>query len=309
MIKYNALRLLAFGLLAGGVLFSLPAQELRLKEVYRETAAPVLADVLVEPDRGVEALLAPLPSLGNKPGFFTLGWLRERTSLPPGFAFVSGGFVFLPNGGLREEEAEFVTALVRFLAEQREDTEVCFWLEGVDLPRSLPAEPEFRIQGGSKKMGMYSGRIQVQAKAPAESWKRDGSLGVTVRVAALVPVLKRDVKNRDTILPEDWAWKYRELANITGNPAPAADLEDKLSALRQMYRDEILRQGSYKVVLPVNVMDSINILVTRGAVAVEVPGIAQEAGRLGQKIRVRLKAGQVIEAEVTGDKEVRAELP
>lgn len=302
---------LRLGLLSLGLVWPLDlgAQEWRLREVYQETESPVLRD-LVQPVASEDpALTAPLPSLGTKPAFYTFAWLREMIDWPKNAAIVSRGVVFLPGVGVGPAETGYVTALLQFLSEQRENSEASFYLEGLDPPRTLPADPEFRIQGGSKKFGIYSGRTQIQVHERGGDWSRAGSFGVTIRAILPLPTLARDIKNHEQIQKDDIVWRQKEIAAVTGTLPTDEDFSQRLEAMRHLFKDEPLREGSYKVLLPVNQWEQVNVQVTKGTIAIEVVGQALASGRLGQIVKVKIGANKVLDAEVTGLKELRAELP
>lgn len=301
-----------------GLASTLRAQDFTLRPVVRQSAQATLAE-LIAPVPGPASdearetvsklLLTPLPDLGQAPGSFTFAWLRERVAFPAGSAIVGSDVSVLPAAGLTDAERAFLVPLLAFLRSQREDTQGSFFLTGLDLPRELPEEPVFRVAGGNKRLGLFDGPVRVQfrdGRSGSSSWS---ALNLEVRGVLPVPVAVRDLHPGEILAGSDWRLEQRPIATLAARPGEAEDWDGAMEVLRYVRAGGVLGEGFCRPSVPVKRLETVRVLMTRGDLAVELSGQAQEDGRLGQRVRVRTSTGKLFEGEVSRAREVTVKLP
>lgn len=174
------------------------------------------------------------------------------------------------------------------------------WLEldVPDLPVHLTGDPRIAVK---KERDLQPGRNQVRVTIASADRTQDVPVGVVLHAYGEVPTARRAIARDVALKPDLFDWEWRDLAEESGELVQGRDAVLGTSSARELAAGQMLRPDHCKATPLVEIGDSVELTILRGAVTASVRAFARQAGTLGQTIPVRNElTGRLVNARVTG---------
>lgn len=282
-------------------------QELVLRSVASPRNPPILADVA--DGQGVD-LSQPLhfPAPSAEPlWLLSSRWIVEAHELPATTAVKGNRVTVLAPGW--EAWSAALEALGDFLAAEAADPDTVFALQELRLLEGdLTASGSLRLfrHSGEKLYGYpYGWWVFRFRRGTMEGRFR-------VRLQPWVPTLTatRPLARGQVLEGTSVRVEFRPLSALGRKPLPSQDLASRWTLILPVRQGQTIFAAQVQARLDVEARSTVNAVVERGELRVELPAQALEGGNAGQSIRVRLLAGErVLPARVVAPGEVSLDLP
>jgi flagella basal body P-ring formation protein FlgA len=145
------------------------------------------------------------------------------------------------------------------------------------------------------------GRNPVRCELVSGSGTFPFSVTAVLHAYGEVATARAPVRRGEVLLPDRFAWEWRDLAGVRGTAVVGREALAGASAGRSLAAGDLLLTGDLVATPVVRSGDRVELRVVRGGVAVRTMATARQAGCLGQTIPVRNElTRQLVNARIAG---------
>ncbi len=229
-------------------------------------------------------------------------WLLQSHMIDPKRVRVSGGPLLLSSGALALTKQMLLRAVKEYVKQNYPQVKIeRILLSFHTLP--LPKH-EYRLSIATSSKTLTHIYLDVQIYSQGELLKRVRPT-VLVHTYAKVPVAVRRIFRGKIIEPEDVRWELQPLRGSLSRYVKASELIGAV-AKRQIEAGKVITKSAIEPDYAVKKRRSVKIVYQRGAIYIELLGLALQNGKVGDVIRVKnISTNKVLRCKVVRNGVVR----
>ena len=285
---------------------TLGAQQLNFKGLV-SSANPLTLGDLTEYQEGLEPFLSQTISLDQSQVWVLRPrWVLHQVRLPSQLTLLGNRILVVPNGlNLNRRVLE---AVADWLVQEVADPDLVFELQDLRLlegANQFSNDPLFVSRvSGEKTFNIPNGYWVWRLSQGAQS----------ARVRALVrPYLAalrstRTLARGTLLAPDSFRVEFLSINQFFRKPLTTNDLNGQWSLAQAVRAGDILYAHQIQPRFDIDPQNTVRVVVQRAGLRVELNGVSQDGGNIGDRIRVRLlEGGRVLRGVVVSEGEVYVE--